>query len=263
MTKEIIINKLPGNIIYIENMFPKANEFIKQIESLDDNLLINNVIPSWSKWIDGGPVRVDDENGTSWLQVFPETEDAYRGQSKSIDWDQSINNQNSLWPRLVATPDTSEGHKLAYPVIKLIEDDYISALKIWSSQTGNDFPNYVTRNYCIRKYRTSGLMGSHIDRNTENPNNTMDWTALIYLNDNYSGGELVFDNLNIELKPKAGSIVFLPCLEYHSVKEVIEGNKYYIFLFLHTDYGSSTALGEPYNKLNDDIKNNKKLVSIK
>jgi len=93
-----------------------------------------------------------------------------------------------------------------------------------------------------------------VDKNIENPDNSMDWTALIYLNDDYKGGKLAFDNLFIKLKPTAGSIIFFPCLEPHSVRKVKAGTKSYIFLFIHLDVGISTSLGEPYQELTKLIK---------
>ena len=97
-------------------------------------------------------------------------------------------------------------------------------------------------------------MGVHVDKNVDNPDNSMDWTALIYLNDDYEGGEVVFDDLGIELKPSAGSVIFFPCLEKHFVNRVVDGTKSYIFLFIHLDVGISTALGEKYQALTKKIK---------
>lgn len=253
MRKVMNVTEIKKDIIYIENAFANCAEFITLIENLDNNKEVQSVIPSWSFWEDGGPVRLDPDDPTQWQQVFPPNNECHRGVSKNINWDQSINQENNKWPRVIVDESFSPAHGVAYKAIEMIEPDYKKTLDIWSQKTNNKVPNYITRNYCIRKYKTGASMGNHIDRNVENPVNTMDWSALIYLNDDYDGGELVFIDLDYALKPSAGSIIFFPCTESHRVNEIVSGNKYYIFLFIHTDYGTSTAHGEPYYALNSLI----------
>ena len=51
---------------------------------------------------------------------------------------------------------------------------------------------------------------------------------VLYLNDDYTGGEIVYTEKNITYKPRAGTMIFHPgSLEYkHGVKKVIEGTRY-------------------------------------
>jgi hypothetical protein len=253
---DMIIHDMPGGVIYIENAFPKAKEFLDFIESNNENDSITKVIPPWSTWIDGYPVSTNPDDMTKWEQIFPDDEHHLRGVAKSIDWDLSHNEYNNYWPRKNVSESTQygEAHEKSLEAIKMIEDDYVKALSIWAGKTNNSMPNHITRNYCIRKYRVGGSMGPHIDRNVLNPKNSMDWTSLIYLNDDYEGGEIAFDQLGYSIKPSAGSVVFLPCLTSHEVYEVLSGNKTYIFLFMHTGTGITSALGEPYHELEDKIK---------
>jgi len=54
-------------------------------------------------------------------------------------------------------------------------------------------------------------------------------SATIYLNDDFEGGELYYSNLNIDYKPKRGSIVFHPGFEdlyMHGVKKVIGSSRH-------------------------------------
>lgn len=245
------IHELADNIIYMEDALPRAAEFIQQIEHNNTNPEINEVIPPWESWSDGYPVRVSE---TEWVQVIPDTDDAHRGDAKHIDWDLTVNGGNGFWPRRKISNDHTPAHSMAYEIISLIEDDYISAVSAWAEMTNNEMPEYVSRNYCIRRYRTGAAMGMHIDRNVDNPETTMDWTALLYLNDDYGGGEIAFDNSDISLKPSAGSILFLPCLAAHECKVITSGRKYYVFMFMHTKTKLNTSLGEPYESLNRAIK---------
>jgi hypothetical protein len=253
MNNNLKIHDMPGGIIYIENAFPRAKEFLDAIELENENSDIHSVVPSWSKWVDGYPVSLDPEDLTKWDHVFPDDEHSHRGVHKSFDWDLTINERNTHWPRIEIKEDYSEAHSRAYKLIEMIENDYVELLKIWAEKTNNKMPERITRNYCLRRYRVGGKMGPHIDRNILNPKNTMDWTSLIYLDDDYEGGEIVFDDYGYSIKPGAGSIVFLPCLASHSVNEVLSGKKTYIFLFMHTGTGITTALGEPYHELEEKI----------
>lgn len=255
---DLKLYELPGGVLYIKNAFPEAKEFLAQIEANDKNEKLNSVIPEWQPWIDGSPVkRVNDDNEVYWEQVL-DPENGYRGSVKNFDWDKTLNDNSSLWPRKDIDEKYDEAHFLAHQMIRLIDEPYREVLKIWSEKTGNEYPStWITKNYTLRRYRTGGNMGAHIDKNIDNPKNSMDWTALIYLDDDYEGGQLVFDNLGYELKPEAGSVVFFPCLETHSVREIVSGTKSYIFLFIHLDVGISTALGEPYQGLTQKIKDSR------
>jgi predicted 2-oxoglutarate/Fe(II)-dependent dioxygenase YbiX len=60
----------------------------------------------------------------------------------------------------------------------------------------------------INKYNENTHMGPHVDLN--NRNQYIQYTIVVYLNDNYEGGELHFPNHDITVKPIAGSIAMYP-----------------------------------------------------
>jgi predicted 2-oxoglutarate/Fe(II)-dependent dioxygenase YbiX len=84
-------------------------------------------------------------------------------------------------------------------------------------------------------------MGVHIDNDAlvsddveENQYKYKDnLSALLYLNDGYTGGELHFMNESISFKPKPGSLIFFQgdADKPHKVKEVLSGNRYNIVSF--------------------------------
>lgn len=75
----------------------------------------------------------------------------------------------------------------------------------------------------ISKYYSGSGMGPHTDSGP-----IAHLSAVLYLNDDYSGGELGFPNHGITIKPTAGSIVIFPSVEpyVHDPKTVISGEKY-------------------------------------
>lgn len=59
-------------------------------------------------------------------------------------------------------------------------------------------------------------------------------SLVAYLNDDYEGGELYFNNLDIKLKPKAGDLIIFPSsyLFSHTAMPIISGTKYVIATML-------------------------------
>lgn len=81
--------------------------------------------------------------------------------------------------------------------------------------------------YGINKYYEDMYMGPHVDWNEQNFDIT--YTIVVYLNDDYDGGELFFvePDINVKIKPKKGSIVMFPSvLPYlHQSCEITRGRK--------------------------------------
>jgi hypothetical protein len=69
------------------------------------------------------------------------------------------------------------------------------------------------------------------------------FSCLLYLNDNFDGGELWFPNQNFLFKPKANTAVFFPStFEYsHGVKSLNKGIRYTITTFWTYDYNYANA----------------------
>jgi hypothetical protein len=242
------VTEFEGNILYIEDAFPQAQEFIDNIERYDQDPKTHSVIPAWEDWRDGHPVKVGD-SPIAWKQEL----DPYtKGKQKMFDWDRSISNYNKVWPR----PEyafTDEAHTMVEDTINFIDKPYREILNIWSEKTGNSPLEHVSKNYFLRKYHVDGMIAPHIDKNIDNPLNTMDWSVLFYLNDNYVGGEVSFPDLGVTIKPTAGSALIFPCTAVHTAHQVLSGEKYYIFMVIHSEFGHSTAVVEEYYDLNEMI----------
>jgi len=65
-----------------------------------------------------------------------------------------------------------------------------------------------------------------------------DVTILVYLNDDYEGGELEFKNFGVSLKPKARTLIAFPSyIEYtHQVHPVTSGERYTIVSWIKTEH---------------------------
>ena len=84
----------------------------------------------------------------------------------------------------------------------------------------------------IRRWDEGELQEPHADGESFDgvPNETyiVDYGSIVYLNDNYTGGELYFPAYDLCFKPKAGTLVFFPSSTcyIHGVKPVTGGIRY-------------------------------------
>jgi len=101
-----------------------------------------------------------------------------------------------------------------------------------SRQWETDFPILKYHKFEIQdeKKVLGGELSAHLDH--PDPNYTEEHTILVYYNDDFSGGELFFNELNKTIKPEAGSIIIFQSVDpltLHSTYPITEGSKYFTF----------------------------------
>lgn len=103
---------------------------------------------------------------------------------------------------------------------------------------GEIFPNDLSLNTIhAQKWGPGGIGHPHSDNTDENGNPSFyeinKISAIIYLDDQYSGAELYFPEHQFEIKPKAGSIVVFPGGKenVHGVRELVSGKRHTIISF--------------------------------
>lgn len=95
-------------------------------------------------------------------------------------------------------------------------------------------PKLYTVDANITKWSPGAGAGDHVDNRTDG---FVQFSSIIYLNDGYKGGEIVFPNHGFTYKPKAGSAIIFPSggTEYkHRVNEILSGNRYTMVMW-HSD----------------------------
>ncbi len=87
-------------------------------------------------------------------------------------------------------------------------------------------------NYSLLRYNPGQYYREHYDGPTVSARSI---SVLIYLNDDYEGGEIEFVNFNEKIKPKAGTVILFPSnyAYRHIAHPVVSGTKYVITTFLH------------------------------
>ena len=80
----------------------------------------------------------------------------------------------------------------------------------------------------VVKYKVGGHYSIHTDSSAQTPYREL--SAILYLNDDYIGGEIFFPKENLRIKPKAGSCLLFPsCFMFpHTSLPIIKGVKYCI-----------------------------------
>lgn len=127
----------------------------------------------------------------------------------------------------VMTDDESLNNRLRYIVNSITAGmDFCSEIY---SNTLRIEPIEYPSTFTIRKYDTGYEMGPHSDTYTGSKDFGI--SAVVYLNDNYEGGELSFPEYNVKLKPEAGSIVMFPSNTVHEALAVTKGEKYFAPFF--------------------------------
>jgi hypothetical protein len=74
----------------------------------------------------------------------------------------------------------------------------------------------------IQRMQTGVELKSHVDQNTDP---SVRYSSVLYIDEDYSDGEIFFKNFDVKIKPKAGSILVFPGDEAHEhgVKHVGPG----------------------------------------
>ena len=178
-------------IFYYENAISQPEKIVELLESTDSSLSDNDAITPWNIW--------QSPKGDS-MYVF--------GSQKHTD-------KSKLGT-------SSEGVRLIY---QTLADALFKCGKHYCDTLGIQHiePSPIS----ISKYQKGAEMGSHVDWYGD-PMVEPIMSAVLYLNDDCVGGELDFPEMDVTIKPKAGSIVIFPSVApyYHQSLIVESGTKY-------------------------------------
>jgi predicted 2-oxoglutarate/Fe(II)-dependent dioxygenase YbiX len=100
------------------------------------------------------------------------------------------------------------------------------------AQKFNINENLYHESYQALKYRPGEFYKAHYDGGTESGRSI---SAIVYLNDDYEGGEIEFTNFKIKLKPEKGMLILFPSnyAYTHIAHPVTKGTKYSLVTWIH------------------------------
>ena len=159
------------------------------------------------------------------LKQFAETTQLY---------DQSVN--NTIWSKRIVHAGSApmEIRELGKQYIELVRNTIQEQFEITA-------PLY-TDILCFNRWRVGDMQHPHAD-----DANGFEWRkfgCVLYLNDDYEGGEIYFPNHGTSLKPKANTLAFFPGdAEFlHGVSEITSGIRYTLSTFWTYDANRSVML---------------------
>jgi len=198
-------------LVYYKNVVKNTDQIIRNIEDLEERFLNSSedikqrtVVQPWSPWI-------NDSAGTKeifcWQKFIPTMEqisedDAFKDEQRNIS------------SRIHGSIDEALLH-------------YSTKLYPFA-QKNVKAKEHATS---LLRYDKSGYLPPHQDQGVS----TRVLSVLLYLNDDYVGGEITFKQSNVTIKPSAGSIVFFPSnfLYVHEVDSVLKGPRYALPTWFH------------------------------
>ena len=93
----------------------------------------------------------------------------------------------------------------------------------------------------LRKLTSSEFMWPHTDGGNPDDPKKIVFGIAIYLNDEFTGGELIYPTLGLSITPRAGSMVIHSAHLKHQVFPVLEGERYSITTFVFGDESTKVA----------------------
>ena len=123
---------------------------------------------------------------------------------------------------------------------KMLEADayVIKTMKSIFLKIKNIFSNYdrINEVYSVQRFKPNMTMDKHKDADYSK---NLKFGLVLYINDEYEGGEIFYPTLNLKIKPKSGALVIHPGDLDHEVLEVKNSNRYMITTFV---YGANSTI---------------------
>lgn len=166
--------------------------------------------------------ELSSPNGYRWGE--PDEEQSLRVASE-FPIDEKI-----LGPETDSNKGLYQIYKLAFNLIKKCIDDYTAAWEI-------SIEKYEPLNF-VKYSSPNNYFGLHTDHS---PSTVRTVSAILYLNDDYLGGELNFPSIDgLNMKPEIGDIIVFPSTYtyQHESTPMLQGTKYAVLAF--TDFVERT-----------------------
>jgi len=200
-----------GNeIVEFAGFIKNPQNIIENLLALDEDESLHQVLTPFEEWKEGS----HNENGEFEYNVV-------KGRKKLVHWDTA----QHYYPEAAKVVKELVLDPICVPFDECIE--------IYSSIVDVK-PEPASRNLDIRVYSPGEGLRPHGDINNRIQNQ---YSFVIYLNDDYTGGELTFVEEKVTISPEAGTIVAFPSLSVHEALPTIEGLKWHIPYFWYLGFG--------------------------
>jgi hypothetical protein len=126
----------------------------------------------------------------------------------------------------------SKNHDLILQIYNKVVDFYSENI---GSIEGVDISEVFMGIGPINRTQVGGSLPAHDDLGPPELNAPVEYGVVLYLNDDYSGGELYYSELDLEIAPKRGMLVVHGATKQytHGVREVTSGTRYGLTMFIN------------------------------
>lgn len=145
---------------------------------------------------------------------------------------------------------TNDGFVQSHPgnIVKDLNKDSLDCIPNISNRIMSYFKNANshTKINKIRRLNPGEFMAAHIDEGYPDSKEKIVFGVVVYINDDFNGGELFYTDLDIKIKPVKASIVIHNAQFKHEVLPVIDGSRYSLTTFI---FGNELTI---FQKKNND-----------
>lgn len=193
-----IPQRLSHDIWYFKNVLSYPKELLEFINEVDKDSRSHEIITEWHDW------------------TASDNKSFVYGKNKVI-----------LTNNIKTKIDNGRLDQKILYIKNSIEMAFEMCLNQYLASHGLDSSHYnlMTSELPIRKWVGPG-MGPHCD--SYDGDTDLAFSMISYLNNDYSGGEIVFPDHNISIKPEEGSLLIFPSQEpyLHKVNDIVSGERY-------------------------------------
>lgn len=224
--EDIKVYKISEGVVLYKNIFKSTDDilsFFKEAESYKDDIYMMKKFEQWGQY--GTMSEVDSASFHNFrLMFFNPNSDEQRKQKTIFeklyhaykfvkdDFMMKYGNKN-IWP----------SHYAKANIWNEADNTKIAFLKY-------DHKNVIHGNKI--KYNFTAFHSDFFQQDMDTPGYKLIFTVMIYLNDDYEGGEICFwdGEKIVGYKPKAGDVVVFPSCEpfYHGVLDIDKNDRYAI-----------------------------------
>lgn len=165
------------------------------------------------QWIDNFASLEDCKTLSNYLDT---TDDIWNSGAKSVHYIDYIHPEHEDKAKVEDETVINISKKLARNVQDYLDNIYLPEFNVHNGKLLN------LRGLELIKWHENCELPSHSDGSEEPPQYPMiGLGSLIYLNDDYVGGEIGFDDFDLSFSPKVGSLIIFPNHMIHHVKLIL------------------------------------------
>jgi hypothetical protein len=162
-----------------------------------------------------------------------------------------VNNPDQVsWIKEPWTTERTREDSIPEDTLKLLKKIFETARSKCMNYYDIEVSDAFLSQYLLTKWSSGSKMQPHVDTDAQKHQHIV---CMYYINDDYEGGEIIFPDYNLSIKPKSNSLIMFPGNEnyIHGVLEVSRGFRYTFpmrFAFAGSTFLGPTTLRQMRDK---------------